>query len=122
MKKYVCTSNRGACIDTVDGVNIYWDESTAQCYIYTQPHGQGRVEFESPAEAASWVRENLGDTYSITASTYIVTVGDLVDYEIDADSDEEAFQYVCDNYLDEDDLEELDADPSYVWVRRVGED
>lgn len=52
-------ASTGQSVDRVDGVNVYWDSEAGVFYIYTRPHGQGRVEFENEHEAKSWIRENL---------------------------------------------------------------
>ena len=55
MKRYIVSSVQ--CIDIVDGVEIYWDQSTGQTYIYTKPNRKGRMEFPNRSEAAEWIKD-----------------------------------------------------------------
>lgn len=43
-------------IDIIDDVNIYWDNDTGYCYIYTKPNGTGRMEFEDLKMAKEYIR------------------------------------------------------------------
>lgn len=51
MKKYV---KNGTAVDTYKDVTIYDD---GEFYIYTEPHGQGRLEFASINEAKEYIDE-----------------------------------------------------------------
>ena len=57
MKRYI-RSSKGEYIDEVDGVKIYWDSDDGVAYIYTEPHGKGRMEFPNREEAEEWILEN----------------------------------------------------------------
>lgn len=56
------------------------------------------------------------------SSLYLVTVGDLEEYEVEAQSESDAIQFVVDNYLTPEDIEEYEDDPSYIWARRADEE
>ena len=51
-----------------------------------------------------------------TTRTWIVTVGDIDEYEVEAETKDEAAMYVVEHYFTEDDYEEYEDDPNYVWV------
>ena len=59
---------------------------------------------------------------TVQSSTYIVTVGDVDEYEVDADSEEEAIQQVIDEYFTDEDYEEYEDDPNYIWAIDASED
>lgn len=59
---------------------------------------------------------------TVQASTYIVTVGDVDEYEVDADSEEEAIQQVIDEYFTDEDYEEYEDDPNYIWALDASEE
>ena len=50
---------------------------------------------------------------------YAVVVGDVDEYLIEADSEEEAIQYVLDNHCTREDLAEYRDDPGYIWAYEV---
>lgn len=56
MKRYIKSS--GQCVDEVNGVNIYDD---GQFYIYTEPHGEGRMEFPTREEAVEYILDEEYD-------------------------------------------------------------
>lgn len=57
-----------------------------------------------------------------TKKKYQVEIGGWETVEVEAESEEKALKLVKRKYLDEDDLEELEADPSYIWIRPSEED
>lgn len=59
---------------------------------------------------------------SIKASEFIVTVGDVEEYYIEADNEDDALQEFLDQYAEPEDLEEYDEDPGYIWVRKSDEE
>ena len=59
---------------------------------------------------------------SIKASEFVVTVGDVEEYYIEANNKEDALQYFLDNYAEPEDLEEYEDDPGYIWVRESEDD
>lgn len=54
---------------------------------------------------------------SIQASEFIVTVGDVEEYYIEADNEDDALQEFLDQYAEPEDLEEYEDNPDYIWVR-----
>lgn len=64
MKRYIsCT---GSTIQTYKDINIYWNESKGYIYIYTQPHGYGKMEFESIQEAKDYIDQMLGSVSTLS--------------------------------------------------------
>lgn len=59
---------------------------------------------------------------SIKASEFVVTVGDVEEYYIEADNEDDALQEFLDIYAEAEDLEEYEEDPSYIWVRESEDD
>lgn len=59
---------------------------------------------------------------SIKASEFVVTVGDVEEYYIEADNEDDALQEFLDQYAEPEDLEEYEDDPSYIWVRESEDD
>lgn len=56
MKRYIKqSSTRGVRAEEYKGTVIYKDESTGYIYVYTQPRGEGRMEFESIREAKEYI-------------------------------------------------------------------
>ena len=60
MKRYIISS--GQCVDEVNGVKIYDD---GQFYIYTEPHGEGRMEFPTREEAVEYILDEGDDEIKV---------------------------------------------------------
>ncbi len=63
--------------------------------------------------------EDIESSCNIQSSKHIyqVDIGGWETASIEANSPEEALEICKRDYLDEDDLEELEADPHYIWIR-----
>lgn len=59
---------------------------------------------------------------SIMCSTFIVNVGDIDQYQVDAEDEDSAIQFVLDNYCTDADIEEYNDDPGYVWAFEADDD
>ena len=67
-------------------------------------------------EAERFGTNDIESSTTIKASTWIVTVGDVEDYEVEAADEDSAIQYVLDNYCTAEDIEEYEDDPGYIWA------
>ena len=54
---------------------------------------------------------------SSSSTNYTVVVGDVEEYEIRANSEEQAIQKFLQNYATPEDWEEYEEDPHYIWVK-----
>lgn len=93
---------RGKYIDEINGKKVYWDESTGQTYIYTEPHGKGRMEFPNRKEAIQWLEENeLSDAIISSVSLAPKAAKKIYEAEWGYDAVDVALDYTsgkCDGY------------------------
>lgn len=53
---------------------------------------------------------------SIKADRYLVQVGGFDQFEVEADSEDEAIQIYLDTIAQPEDIEEYEDDPGYLWA------
>lgn len=122
MKRYIrSTIDTGQCIDEVDGVKIYWDKDRGVSYIYTEPHGKGRMEFTDRTEAIEWIKENDSVSSSVKLSdqnkhVYLISFSSGAGDKVTAQCPEEALFIAAEKYLNEDQWDELLFDDGYATV------